>query len=92
MEFVVCFRDFTQSSVESLAKMKHLKYLFINVAEGKAAMKSGKTEEAELLVHAAGRVPNLVKVDFDFKRGGWEFIKAYGQHYPEKNLIIRHLL
>lgn len=90
MEFSVSTWDFTLKGVESLAKMKHLKYLCIKVDKKNNGAQA--IEEAELLVHAAGRVPNLLKVDFDFnKKGSWEFVKLYGELFPDKHLLIRHL-
>ena len=78
---------FTQTSVDSLATMKQLKYLYIKVDEG-----SEINDEAKMLVHIAGRVPNLVKVDFDFNKGeSWRFVELYGQVYPDKDLLICQL-
>jgi hypothetical protein len=88
MEFYISPEFFTLAGVEFLAKMKHLKYLYINVAEEASP---GTTGAAELLVHSVGRVPNLVKFDFDYMLKSWEFIKLYGDLYPNKNLMIRQL-
>lgn len=88
MEFYISPEFFTLAGVEFLAKMKQLKYLYINVAEEASP---GQIGTAELLAHCAGRAPNLVKFDFDYMLKSWEFIKLYGQLYPNKNLQIRQL-
>jgi hypothetical protein len=88
MEFYITPEFFSMAGVESLAKMTHLKYLYMNVAEEAGPDVTGA---AELLVHSAGRIPNLVKFDFDYMLKSWEFIKLYGDTYPNKNLTIRQL-
>jgi hypothetical protein len=86
MEFQMS-STFTQTSVDSLATMKQLKYMYIKVDEGPYI-----NDEATMLVHIAGRVPNLVKVDFDFNKGeSWRFVELYGQVYPDKDLLICQL-
>jgi hypothetical protein len=78
---------FTQTGVESLAKMKQLKFLYINVdAENRP------NGEIQLLVDIAGRVPNLKKIDFEFDQTkSWKFVQLYGQLYPNKNILIHQL-
>jgi hypothetical protein len=83
---------FTMAGVENLAKMKQLKYVYIKVDDDEDNEAETSIGDAKLLVQIAGRVPNLVKVDFDFnKRKSWEFVQLYGQLYPDKNLLICQL-
>jgi hypothetical protein len=79
--------EFTMAGVECLAKMQQLKYIYIKVDEG-----NGPVGETKLLVHIAGRVPNLKKIEFEFDTiRNWKFVELYGDLYPDKNLLVRHL-
>jgi len=83
MEFLVSPYLFSMEGVEHLSKMEHLKYLFINVAEGDT------DDVLQILVHSAGKVPHLQKFDFDdMLRSNSKFIQLYGQNYPDKKLHI----
>ena len=87
---------FTQAGVESLAKMKQLKYMHVKLQD----IRSYYDEDSFLLYGMllamltliAGRVPNLIIADFDFENlKSWLFIMKYGELFPDKNLMIRQV-
>ena len=85
-------KAFTLASVECLAKMKQLKFLHITVVNYRI-LDDAKIHQQLMLVDIAGQVPQLKKVDFEIQplKNCWSFFELYGQHYPEKKLLIHQL-
>jgi hypothetical protein len=70
-----------------LSKLEHLKFLNINVADDK-----NMAEVANLIVHSAGKVPNLQSFDFDdFLDSSTIFVKQYAELYPTKKLQVKDM-
>jgi hypothetical protein len=79
--------EFTVEGVESLVKMKQLKYIYFYAEDYEVP-----TISTILFVDIAGRVPNLNKIDFvSYTTKDMEFVQMYGQLYPDKNLLMHHL-
>lgn len=93
MEFQIRPDEFTMVGVESLSKMEHLQYLYMYMSVYYSVYP--QISGVELLVHAAGRVPNLVEFDFYTelpclaKQDTGHFDELYGELYPNKNITIR---
>jgi hypothetical protein len=96
MEFTLSSGFTEAGGLESLTKMEQLKYMHIKVHDKQDYEdKEQFTSYVMLLVLLnliAGRVPNLMIADFDFKKEmSWLFIKLHGQTFPNKNLTIRQV-
>jgi hypothetical protein len=79
--------EFTVEGVESLVKMKQLKYIYFQADNYEVP-----TSSTILFVDIAGRVPKLNKFDFEsYMTKDMEFVQMYGQLYPDKNLLMHHL-
>jgi hypothetical protein len=87
-------KRFSKEIVESLSTMKSLSYLRIYID----FFRKEEGENKYLPVHAAGRVPNLLRFGLYFKNihtmeEGYftEFIDRYDKFYPGKKLSLENL-
>jgi hypothetical protein len=90
MEIIVDLEFYTLDGVnQHLSQLEHLKKLHIEVDSDCKTNPLNKTEMINLMVHSAGKVPNLQS--FSYARLGdfpSDFVKAYAELYPHKKLTL----